>query len=153
MTSRALIDEFLALPRIAMIGVSRKSKHFSRMLFRSLLDKGYDVIPVNPALKEVDGKPCAASIAGCDGVAGALLMTSPKLTEAIVRECADAGVKIVWMYSAIGTGAVSEIAVRFCENHGIRVIAGGCPYMFLEGRSFPHNVHAAVLKLFGCYPR
>jgi predicted CoA-binding protein len=136
-----------------MIGVSKKPNHFSRMLFRSLTEKGFDVLPVNPGLTEVDGKPCFSRLSECSPVGGALFMTSPKLTEALAPECAEAGVKVVWMYSAVGTGAVSEKAVRYLENRGIRVIAGGCPYMFVEAGRFPHNVHAGLLKLFGCYPR
>ena len=153
MTSRALIEEFLALPRFAMIGVSRRPGHFSRKLFRSFLAKGYEVVPVNPAVAEIEGKPCFASARDIGGVDGALIMTSPKQTEAVVGDCAEAGVKILWMYSAIGAGAVSEPAVRFAEERGMRVIPGGCPYLFLEANRFPHNAHAALLKLFGSYPR
>lgn len=153
MTSRSLIAEFLELPRFAMVGVSRKSGHFSRRLFRSFVDKGYEVVPVNPAVGEIEGKPCFASVSDAGRIEGALIMTSPEATEAVVRNCVEAGVKMLWMYSAVGTGAVSEPAVRFAEAHGIQVIAGGCPYLFLAGNSFPHNLHAACLKLFGYYPR
>src|SRR5215468_860431 len=56
MTTRADIDDFLALQRIAMVGVSRNSKDFSRTLFRDLCDRGYDVVPVNLFVDEIAGQ-------------------------------------------------------------------------------------------------
>lgn len=55
------IHDFLVLRRIALVGVSRDPKDFSRVLFREMCDKGYDMVPVNPAL--TDGGKCWG--AGC----------------------------------------------------------------------------------------
>jgi len=41
-------------------------------------------------------------------VDAAILMTSPSVTEAVVRDCAEAGIRLVWMYRAGGQGAISE---------------------------------------------
>ncbi len=48
MTTRREIDGFLALKRVAMVGVSRDPRDFSRMLFREMKKRGYDMVPVNP---------------------------------------------------------------------------------------------------------
>jgi hypothetical protein len=81
-----------------------------------------------------------------------LLMTSPSVTDTVVRECAVAGVKRVWMYRATGTGAVSGEAVKFCEAEGIEVIPGECPFMFLPEGSWIHRLHGFVRKITGGYP-
>jgi predicted CoA-binding protein len=151
-STNQLIHEFLEGKSFAMVGVSRNPKDFSRMLFRTLVERGHDVSPVNPAAKEIEGRPCYARIQDVPDVKAALLMTPPNLTEAVVEDCADAGVEVVWMYRAIGSGAVSQTALDFCESHGIKVIAGHCPFMFLPNPGFPHNFHGFLLKLTGHYP-
>jgi predicted CoA-binding protein len=154
MTTRADIDDFLALHRFAMVGISRDPKDFSRMLFRELCSRGYDVVPVNLFADEIDGREsfqCLQVIR--PAVEGALLMTAPRTTEAIVRDCAEAGVRRVWMYRAAGEGAVSREAVEFCRSHDIRVVEGYCPYMFLPRTAFPHRAHGFLMKLARRYPR
>ena len=82
-------------------------------------------------------------------------MTTPKVTEAVVRDCAAAGVGHVWMHRGMGpgSGSVSPAAVQYCEANGIDVVAGFCPYMFLPGTPFFHGMHAFVKKVTGSYPR
>ena len=50
------IDGFLALKRIAVVGVSRNPKEISYTLWQELRQRRYDAIPVNPAATEIDGK-------------------------------------------------------------------------------------------------
>jgi predicted CoA-binding protein len=152
-TSRALIDRFLATRRLAFIGVSRNHNDFSRSLFREFLHRGYEVIPVSPALTEAEGRPGYANVRDIrPPVEAALIMTSSAVSEEVVRECAGAGVKQIWLYRAGGEGAVSEGALRACEESGIDVVAGECPYMFWPA-NFPHNIHGWIRKLTHSYPR
>jgi predicted CoA-binding protein len=135
--------EFLTLKRIALVGISRNEKDFSRGIFRDLVRRGYDVVPVNPALAEVEGRPCHARIQGVRPPPEvALLLTSPQGSEQVVRDCLEAGVRRVWMHRGAGPGAVSPKAVAFCEANGIEVAAGVCPYMALPGSAWPHRLHA-----------
>ena len=59
-TTLRQIDDFLALKRIAVVGVSHEPKDFSRLLFRELKQRGYDLVPVHPraaaSLKKPAGK-------------------------------------------------------------------------------------------------
>lgn len=154
MTEIREIQEFLGRKRFAMVGVSRRPKDFSRMLFREFREKGYDPVPVNPGVSEVDGKACFARVQDVmPPVDAALLMTSPPVSEQVVRDCAEAGVKQVWLYRATGGGAVSAPAVEYCRSRGMAVIPGECPLMFLPGTSWFHRVHGLVRKITGAYPR
>ncbi len=154
MTIRERIEDFLAQKRIAIAGVSRNEKDFSRTVFREFVRRGYDVVPVNPNAEAVEDVPCAAHLDAISGkVDGVLLMTSPAVTDQMVKECAAAGIPRVWMYRAVGAGAVSQEAVEFCEAHGIAVIPGWCPFMFFHETPFFHRAHGFVLKLFGGYPK
>ena len=48
MTTTGKIEEFLALRRVALVGVSRNPGDFSRSLFHDMCERGYDLVPVNP---------------------------------------------------------------------------------------------------------
>jgi predicted CoA-binding protein len=153
-TSRAAIDDFLSHKRIAFVGVSRNPADFSRQLWRELRRRGYDPIPVNPDAREIDGVPCVADVKAIHPAPdGALLLVTPPVTDRVVRECAAAGIRRVWMYRAAGAGAVSETAARFCVENDISLVAGECPFMFLEGAGAVHSIHGWWRKITGTYPR
>ncbi len=148
------IDDFLAQKRIVVVGVSRNPKDFTRVLFREFRNHGYDAVPVNPAVDDVDGLPCFKSVAEAATPASAVLvLTKPSVTGRIAKECADAQVRSIWMYRAVGSGAVNPEAAAFCRSRGIRVIEGECPFMFLPNPAWPHRVHGFCRKLLGSYPR
>ncbi len=152
-TAQTDIDDFLACRRLAMVGVSRNPKDFSRMLFRELCERGYEMVPVNPSASEVEGRRSFARLQDVQPPAeGALLMTSPAETERVVRDCLAAGVRRVWMHRGGGQGAVNPAAVQFCRENGIRLVEGYCPYMFLPRPAFFHRVHGFFLKLARRYP-
>jgi predicted CoA-binding protein len=153
MNTRQSIDTFLGRKRLAVIGVSRDPKDFSRMLFRELKSRGYDLAPVNPNVSEVEGIPCRGHVKDVSPpVDGALVMTSASACNQVVRECAAAGIQHIWMYRATGKGAVDPYAVEFCEKNGIEVVVGECPFMFLPDAGLLHRVHGFCRKLVGRYP-
>src|ERR1039457_5011371 len=118
--SLEMIEDFLAQKRIAMVGISREPTNFSVMLFEELCRRGYDMVPVNPNIAEVLGRRCFARVQDIKPpVEAALLMTSPTITETVVSDCAEAGIRLVWMYRAFGGGSVSAKAMDFCKERGI----------------------------------
>ena len=148
------IQDFLAQKRVAIIGISHDARELSVMLFKELSKRGYDVVPVNPKLPAVLGRKCFARVQDIEpAVDAALLMTSPQVTESVVQDCAEAGIRRVWMYRGGGQGAVSTKAVEFCEQRGISVVPGECPYMFLPQSGGIHGFHGFLRKIFGRYPR
>ncbi len=147
------IQDFLAQKRIAMIGVSRDQKDFSRMLFDEFVRRGYDMVAVNPSVPQIAGQRCFARLRDVDRpVEAVLVMTSPAVTDKVVRECAELGISRVWMYRAAGAGAVSQKAVEFCHENGILVVPGHCPYMFWRDSHVGHRLHGFVMKIVGRYP-
>src|SRR5690242_2301057 len=115
MATLSQIEDFLGCHRLAVIGVSRNPKDFTRSLFQAFQQRAYDVVPVNPEAEEVDGRRCYAHVQEIQPpVEGALLLTSSQVTPQVVRECHSAGIRKVWMYRAAGAGAVNPEAVEFC---------------------------------------
>jgi predicted CoA-binding protein len=139
-------SQFLAHKRIAVTGVSRKPKgHGSNNVFRRLRDRGYEVFAVNPNADEVEGARSyhdLKSIPG--GVEAVVISTAPDRAEGTVRECAELGIKYVWMHRGYGQGSVSATATAFGRAHGITVIDGGCPLMFDPTGDFGHKVMRLV---------
>jgi len=148
------VNEFLTYRRLALVGVSGNPKDFTRGLFREFVDRGYDVVPVHPGIAQIEGRPCFARVGAIDPpVESALLLTSPAVTEEVVRDCAAAGVRHVWMYRAAGAGAVSAHALAFCRENGINVIPGECPLMFFPRAAWFHRLHGWIRRITRSYPR
>jgi uncharacterized protein len=133
---------FLANRRVAVTGVSRTSEsHGSNAVYRRLRERGYQVFPVNPNATEVEGDrsyPDLRSIPG--GVEAVVIATRPEIAETTMRECAELGIKHVWMHRGPGAGSVSAAATSYGRQHGITVIDGGCPLMFGRTADFGHKV-------------
>jgi uncharacterized protein len=152
-TTREDIDDFLAQKRLALVGISRDPKDFSRGLFRDLRRRGYDIVPVNPALTEVDGARAFAKLQDIKPpVEGALIMTAAAKSMRVAEDCAEAGITRIWFHRGTGRGAVDEAAVDFCRQRGLLVVAGFCPYMFLGHAPFVHRLHGLFMKVAGTYP-
>jgi predicted CoA-binding protein len=133
---------FLDHRRLAVVGVSRDPKSFSRALFHELVAKGYDVVPVNPAAGSVEGVACVASVRDVHPpVEGAILLTPASATADAVRDCSFAGIRRVWLHQGIGPGAASDEALEACREHGLETVTGFCPFMFLPGSAWIHRAH------------
>ena len=148
------IETFLSQKRIAMVGISRERQHISTALFEELCRHGHEVLPVNPNAPEVMGRRCFARVQDIQPAPdAALLLTSPAVTNSVVRDCAEAGIKRIWMYRGGGQGSVSAEAVEFCRAHGIELVPGQCPFMFLPPVRSVHRFHRFFSKITGHYPR
>ncbi len=123
MTDSDLIAEFLALRRYAVVGVSVDHNKYGYKIWRSLQEKGYTVYPVNPGYDEIEGERCYRSLAEVAGKVDVVdLVVPPKVTEEVVKQCAELGLTRVWMQP----GAESEEAIRSCRENGIEVLHDVC---------------------------
>jgi len=148
------IKSFLGQKRMAMIGVSREPKSIGASLFAEFVRRGHEVYPVNPNATEMFGERCFARVQEIQPPPdAALLLTSPAVTDSVVRDCAEAGIRRIWMYRGGGQGAVSADAVEFCRTKGIELVPGQCPLMFLDPVRGVHRFHRFFVKLTGNYPR
>jgi predicted CoA-binding protein len=156
MTLETKINDFLAQKRIAIAGVSRNKHNHpaGNLIFQRLKSTGHEVIPVNPHMQTFEGTRCYPDLKSIPGgVDGVVIITRPETTARIVRECADAGVRRVWMHSSTAKGSsVSADAVEFCLKHDISVIAGACPMMYGPGVDFGHTCLRLMLKFTGGLP-
>jgi predicted CoA-binding protein len=137
---------FLANKRVAVTGVSRKSRdHGANCVYKRLKERGYEVFAVNPNATEVEGDACYHDLASIPGGVGAVMIgTRPETSEQTMRECADLRIKHVWMHHGAGESSVSAAATAYGRERGITVINGGCPLMFDPVADFSHKLMKRV---------
>lgn len=152
-----LVKDFLAQKNIAVVGVSDKRETGCNLAYRTLKQKGYTVTPVNPHMITFEGATCYPDLKSIPEKPDAVfILARPEVTDQVVQECVDLGVKHVWMHSVMGTrpgsGAsmtsVSQDAVAKCKANGIAVIPGSCPNQFLPS-DFGHAAMRVMFRTFG----
>jgi predicted CoA-binding protein len=146
---------FLAVRRVAVTGVSRTPKgHGANVVFQRLRQRGYEVFAVNPNTDRVEDGPCYPSLRSIPGgVEAVVIGTRPQHALGTLQECADLGIRLVWMHRLFGSGSVSEEAVEYGRDHGLTVIAGGCPLMFDPTADGAHKLLRRWGTLTGSVPR
>lgn len=148
LTMKEAASAFLANKRIAVTGVSRTAQdHGANTVFKRLRDRGYEVFAINPKADEVEGARCYHDLKGIPGGVDAVVIgTRPETADDTMHECAELGIKHVWMHRGPGKGSVSATAAAYGREHGITVIDGGCPLMFDPTADFGHKVMRVVLR-------
>ncbi|HEU4390875.1 MAG TPA: CoA-binding protein [Blastocatellia bacterium] len=138
--TETMIADFLEQRNIAVVGVSRTKSSVANGIFHRFKQAGYHVFPVNPNLDTFEGEPCYATLNSInERVDGVMIVTRPAVTESVVDECINLGIKRVWMHNMLGTSvrwgkgitqrttSASETAVGKARAAGMAVIPGDCP--------------------------
>jgi predicted CoA-binding protein len=151
------VQDFLAQKKIAVVGVSDKRETGCNEAYKRFKENGYQVYAVNPRMSTFDGAACYPDLKSIPETPDAVfVLTSPKVTEQIVRQCVDLGIKHVWMHCLMGTKpglaagmtSVSQDAVQVCRENGIAVIPGACPNQFLKP-DFGHALMRVTMRTIG----
>lgn len=153
----SLVEDFLSQKKIAVVGVSDKRETGCNLAYRRFKETGYAVSAVNPRLTSFEGDPCYPDLSSVpDKPDGVFILTNPKITEQVVQECVELGIKRVWMHCMMGTKpnlasgitSVSQDAVRVCQENDITVIPGSCPNQFLKP-DFGHTIMRVIWRTLG----
>ncbi len=153
----SMVQDFLAQKKIAVVGVSDKRETGCNLAYTKFKENGYKVFAVNPRITTFNGDAVYADLKSIpEKVDAVFILASPKVTDQIVQQCVDLGVKHVWMHCMMGTKpglaasmtSVSQSAVEKCKANGIAVIPGSCPNQFLKA-DFGHAMMRGMWRLFG----
>lgn len=152
-----LVQSFLAQKRIAVVGVSDRRETGCNGAYRRFKDAGYQVYAVNPRIDTFEGETCYPDLKAIpEKPDGVFILANPGVTDSIVDQAVDLGVKHVWMHCMMGTKpglasgmtSVSQAAVQKCYENGIEVIPGTCPNQFLNP-DFGHSMMRVFWRTFG----
>jgi len=118
-----LIQDFVNLRVWALVGASADRSKYGNRILRDLHQAGYIIYPVNPRDGEIEGLRAYPSLADLPEPPQVVdIVVPPKVTEQILRQCAELGLSRVW----IQPGAESEQAIAFCHHHDIKVVHHTC---------------------------
>ena len=152
-----MVQDFLAQKKIAVVGVSDKRETGCNLAYNKFKENGYQVYAVNPRISTFNGAPCYPDLKSIpDKPDAVFILASPKVTDQIVQQCVDLGIKHIWMHCMMGTKpglaasmtSVSQEAVEMCNANGISVIPGSCPNQFLKP-DIGHAMMRGMWRLFG----
>jgi hypothetical protein len=150
MVTKAMIDDFISQPSLAIVGVSRKGNKFGNNAFKELKAKGYKLYLVHPSAEIIEGQQSYPSLKALpQAVGGVLVVVPPAQAEKVVREAHESGIKRVWLQQ----GAESQAAIQYGEQNGMSVVYGKCILMFAQPIRFFHKPHRWVMGVLGKLPK
>ncbi len=108
---------------VAVVGVSAREDKFGYKMFRDMLAAGYRVEGVNPRGGVIAGRKIFTSLKDIKPVPDLVItVVMPQVTNQIVDECRQLGIKEIWMQP----GSESEAAIKKAEDYGINVTHDSC---------------------------
>jgi uncharacterized protein len=113
---------------IAMVGVSANTSRPSYFAFKYLLERGYQMIPVNPAVggQELLGRKVYAQLSDIpEPVDMVDIFRAPRYAVAIVEEALALSPRpqVIWMQ----LGIRNDEAAKLAEANGLKVVMNRCP--------------------------
>ena len=111
--------------RIALVGASMKPWRASHGVMRFLLDRGFDVTPVNPGLagQTLHGRTVVARLADAAPVEMVDVFRNSSHAGALVDEAIRLNAKTIWMQ----LGVIDQDAAGRAREAGITVVMDRCP--------------------------
>lgn len=118
-----LIKAFMSQKKFAIVGATDDTKKYGHEIFKNLKSRGYEVYPVNPRLKELEGTKCYPSLSDIPVKVEIVdFVVPPEVTEQILKECKRLGLDCIWLQP----GSESEAAIAFCHENNLKVVHGVC---------------------------
>ena len=108
---------------IAIAGVSYNEEKYGFKIFRDLIKSGYNVQGINPRNGKVLERKIYKSLKELEIVPDLVITVVPhQITERIVEECRELGIKQMWMQP----GSESEKAILLAQENGLDLVHDAC---------------------------
>lgn len=139
-----------SVKRIALVGASNNEARPSWIVTKYLIDRGYDVIPVNPGLagQTLFGKPVYARLADIPGPIDMVeIFRNSQVAGGITDEALalDPLPKVIWMQLSVR----DDDAAARAEARGVQVIMNRCPkieYGRMSGEIGWQGINSRILS-------
>lgn len=143
----AVIDRILRTAKtVAVVGMSNKTWRASYNIGHYLAKNGYRVLPVNPQLEEIDGKPCfpdldAAQTAAIQETGAGIdlvdVFRAPEFVSAIVDDVIRLKIPYLWLQD----GVVHDEAIARAREAGVLCVQNDCTFREHSARPELHTTH------------
>ncbi len=153
--SRHPLQPFFAPGSVALVGATENPGSVGRTVLENLTTAGFagPIFPVNPKRPTVLGLKAYPSIKALPQVPDLVVIVTPAATvPALVRECAEAGVKSVVIISAgfkeVGPegAALEQQILATAQQAGIRIIGPNCLGVMAPGAKLNATFAAGMAK-------
>lgn len=109
--------------RIAVVGLSDNPSRTSNQIASYLLEKGYEIIPVNPLVKNVFGIPAVPKLSDIEGHVDIVnVFRRPEYLLDVAKDVLEVGPSVYWAQ----LGLVSEPAFNLLKENGIIPVMDRC---------------------------
>lgn len=118
------IKEIYKLKNIAIVGMSPSEGKPSHYVPKYLIEKGYNVIPVNPNYSEIQKKKSYGKVSEIPDIIEIvdIFRRSEDVLQVINESIDKQGIKVVWMQKGIH----NEEAEKIATDKGIKVVYNRC---------------------------
>ena len=116
---------------IALIGASPNPERDSYKVMKFLIDKGYEVFPVNPnhADNDILGKKCFSNLKDIEQKIDMVdIFRAKEFVMDITLDAIKIGIDVIWTQE----GIVDEQSSNIAKNAGIIFVTNECPKKILE---------------------
>ena len=109
--------------RIAIVGLSPKEERDSNKVAKYLMEKGYEIVPVNPGQKEILGKDCLKTLRDIPFQVDLVdLFLNPERVPPVVNQAIEIGAPVLWMQ----IGVIHNEAAQQAREAGLTVVMDRC---------------------------
>ena len=117
------IEEFMGQKKFAVVGATDNPQKFGNQIVKNLKNRGYEVYPVNPRLKELEGLSCYPGLTDIPVKVDVVdFVVPPEATEEILKQCKELGLSRIWLQP----GSESETAITYCHENNLKVVHSVC---------------------------
>jgi predicted CoA-binding protein len=118
-----LVKEFMSQKRFAVVGATDNPQKYGNQIVKNLKNRGYEVYPVNPRLKELEGLSCYPGLTDIPVKVDVVdFVVPPEATEEILKQCKELELNRIWLQP----GSESETAIAFCCENNLKVVHSVC---------------------------
>jgi uncharacterized protein len=118
-----LIKEFMAQKKFAVVGATDNPEKYGNQIVKNLIKRGYEVYPVNPRLKELEGLTCYPGLSDIPVKVDVVdFVVPPAATEVILKQCKELGLSHIWLQP----GSENETTIGYCHDNNLKVVHSVC---------------------------
>lgn len=109
--------------KIVIVGLSPKEARDSNRVAQYLMEKGYEIVPVNPGQKEILGQDCFKTLTDIPFKVDLVdLFLNPERVPPVVDQAIEIGAPVLWMQE----GVIHHEAAQKAREAGLTVVMDRC---------------------------
>jgi uncharacterized protein len=117
------IKKFYELKNIAVVGMSKNPEKAAHYVPKYLIEKGYNIIPVNPTADEILGKKCYSELSDVQEHVDIVDVFRPsEQVVPVINEAIKLKPKVIWLQEGIHNIEAESLA----QKAGIKIIFNRC---------------------------